>query len=310
MAKKRIDVVAPIVKVLEGAAVMFSDIIKSADNVKMSNTYKDYQQKNIRTKLPNCLLGIVVTGQLKNLPPKKNKETGVFSELDLDTTTENLSFGNIHLYDSKMNVLFYEVNQNGCNLDDYARYLAAIWNRKHDDNKVEISFSTVSRKGDYERMVKMSQFKDVSIKIALPTEVFNAYKDDNSTVFSILKRQLKDAVKSKSDYLTIDFGTFAKRTNKVGLDRSHTINWVKAVRYILKGSQKKNVEMLKVKGYFTDPHIPGSIQTINLVADTFDIYITLPDKTKHKDLQENDRTSQIEKLYNNNLSELQLIFGK
>lgn len=308
MAQKRVDVVAPCVKTLNGENVLFSKILSEVNGKKKSNTYKDHQLKLLKTEKENCAIGIVITGQLKNLPPKKNKASGVFSPLDIDTNKENLSFGNIFIFDGSICVLFYEVNQNGCSLDDFADYLQTKWNDANDDNKIEVSFAAVSRKGEYARFVKMSYYKEVYAEFANPREIIEAHKDDKSSTWAHAKKYLIAADKSNSDKLIIQFDTFGKKVNKIGLSRKTTLGFIDAVRYLLTGNQKKNVEKLRVKGYFTDPDSPKDLQPINLVADTFNIFIKLPDKIKQKDLQEFDRKGEIEKLYAKHLPELKEIF--
>lgn len=310
MAQKRVDVVAPCVKTLNGEDVLFSQILKDIDGKKKANAYKDHQLKLLTTEKVNCNVGLIITGQLKNLPPKKNKVSGVLSPLDIDTNKENLSFGNICIYDDSINVMFYEVNQNGCYLDDFANYLQTKWNETYDDNKIEVSFSAVSRKGEYSRFVKMSYYKEVYVEFSNPNEIIEAHKDDKSSTWAHAKKYISAADKSNSDKLIIHFSTFGKKINKAGLSRKTTKTFIDAVRYLLTGSQKKNVEKLKIKGYFTDPDSPKALQPINLVADTFNIYIKLADKIKQEDLQELDRKTEIEKLYDKHLSELKDIFKK
>ena len=63
-------------------------------------------------------------------------------------------------------------------------------------------------------------------------------------------------------------------------------------------------------GYFTDPNDPQTLQPINLVSDVFSIYIKLTTQTLHSDLQEGERKSEIEKIYQKHLPELKYIFNR
>lgn len=310
MAQKRIEVIAPHIKYMGEDEITFESILNHVNGKKHADSFKDYQLTVLKTTLSDCIVGIVNTGQNKNLPPKKEKATGKLSKLGIDINKENLCFGNILLYDKNLNILFYEVNMNGCYLDKFGEYLMNFWNIANKGMEIEVSFSTVSRKGEYARMLKMTHYTEYYAEFYNPTEILQAYKDDNSTTFSLAKRYLNDGVKNNSDKLIINFSTFGKKNNKTGLSRQALMKFVNSVMYLFKGDQKKNVAALKVKGYFTDPDMPKSIQPINLVADTFNIFIKLKDKIQQEDIQQIERQSEVEKLYNKHLPELKYIFKR
>lgn len=309
MATKRIEVIAPHIKYTGDEEITFESILTNANKQKSADAFKDYQLTLLSTELPNCTVGIINTGQNKNLPPKKEKATGRLSKLGINIEKENLCFGNILLYDAELNVLFYEVNMNGCFVSNLCDYLTSKWNGIHDE-QIEISFNAVSRKGEYSRMLKMTYYKEYYAEFANPTEILQAYKDDNSTQFSLAKRYLNDGVKSNSDKLVVKFSTYGKKNNKTGLSRQALMKFVNSVRYLFNGDQKKNVIALKVEGYFSDPALPKSLQPINLIADTFNIFIKLTDKVLQEDIQEIERKTEIEKLYSKHLPELKYIFNR
>lgn len=309
MARKRIEVIAPCIKYLGDTEIMFDSILTNVNGKKGADSYKDYQLKLLNTTLENCIIGIINTGQNKNLPPKKEKSTGQLSKIGIDIDRENLCYGNILLYDKNLNVLFYEVNMNGCSVDNLCDYFVKEWNKTQDE-KIQISFNSVSRKGEYERMLRMTYYKEFNAEFANPQEILEAYKDDNSSQFSLAKRYLSDGVKNNSDKFVIKFSTLGKKNNKTGLTRTSLMKLVNSVRYLFIGEQKKNVLALTVKGYFTDPDISSSIQPINLIADTFNIFIKLTDKVLQEDIQETERKTEIEKLYIKHLPELKIIFKR
>ena len=104
---KRIEVVSPNIKCY-GENVSFKQLLETVNSVKFQMEFKDHEIKLMNSELPNCSVGIVITGQNKDLPPKRNNQTGEFHQLNLDVHTEKLSFGNIFLYDDSINILFYE----------------------------------------------------------------------------------------------------------------------------------------------------------------------------------------------------------
>ena len=105
-SKKRIEVLQPVVKSTEDN-LTFEKLILTCNKYLYANEFKDYEL-SILSQKDNVTVGIITTGHNKNLPPKKNKVTGTHSTLGIDITKENLSFGNIFLYDANLNVLFYE----------------------------------------------------------------------------------------------------------------------------------------------------------------------------------------------------------
>lgn len=305
---KRIEVVSPNIKCY-GENVSFKQLLESVNSFKFRMEFKDHEIKLMNTKLDNCSLGIVITGQNKDLPPKRNNKTGEFYKLNLDVHTEKLSFGNIFLYDDSINILFYELNINGCYLNKLAEYIQNYWNSNNED-KVELSFTPVSRKGEYERMMRMGYYKEFYVELTNPTEIMQDYNDNNSSLFSTAKRYIKNSVNNKSDVLVLKYSTHGRRINKFGLLAKEVHNLARSFGVLLAGEQRKNVKKLKVTGYFTDPNDPQTLQPINLVSDVFSLYIKLTTQTLHSDLQEGERKSEIEKLYQKHLPELKYIFNR
>lgn len=108
--------------------------------------------------------------------------------------------------------------------------------------------------------------------------------------------------------MVVKFSTHGRKINKGGLGRQTILKYVKSFRHLFSIGQKRNVQVLKVQGYFSDPELPTTLQPINLVADTFTIYISLTDKLLHNDLQEEERASEVKKLYAKHLPELKMLF--
>jgi hypothetical protein len=307
---KRVEVISPLIRATNEDAANFKKVLQTVCTQKFGDEFKDHEINLLTTDLEDCVVGIVITGQNKNLPPKKDKATGAHSKLGINPSKENLSYGNIFLYSDTLNVLFYEVNVNGCYPDKLAEHIMRIWNHPSQKNRIELSFNPVSRKGEYQRLLKMTNYREVYAAFANPAEILQEYKDDNDSTLSMVKRYLKDGLNSNSDKLIVNFATFSKKNNKTGLSRQRVMKFVNSVRYLLNGNQRKNVTALKVLGYFTDPDSPKSKQPINLIADTFNIFIRLTNVTLLEDLQLAERKSEIERLYSRHLPELKLIFKR
>lgn len=305
---KRVEVLSPQIKCF-GGDITFEQILNVVNGKKFQNEFKDHEIKLMPTTLSNCLVGIVMTGQNKDLPPKRNNQTGEFSQLNLDVNREKLSFGNIFLYDVRINILFYELNMNGCYLDKLAENIQTYWNSQYDD-KIELSFVPVSRKGEYQRLMKMGYYKEFYVELTNPTEILQDYKDSTSSLFSMAKSYISKGMKNKSDVFVLKFATFGKQVNKIGLSAKAILELAKSFGFLLAGEQRKNVKKLQVKGYFADPNEPQTLQPINLVSDVFTIYIKLTVQTLPSNLQETERKEEIEKLYQKHLPELNYIFNR
>ena len=310
---KRIEVLSAKMKFFEETPnedrVKFEDVLTFMNGKKHNEEFKEYEIQILETKLENCIVGIVITKQKKNLPPKINTETGEIKPLDF-TEKEKLGFANVFLYDKTLNVFFYEVNINGCYPDKLIDFIMQKWTSDDENVKFDLSFPVVSRKGEYQRLLDMKHYTEIFVKLTQPTEILEDYKDDNSTLFSIIKRYLKDAVKTNSDTMIVKLSAFGKRVNKQGLDRNGSLRFINSVRHLLLGTQKKNVKKITVKGYFTDPDEADTIKPVNLVTDTFNIFIKLPVVTLLTNLQDDERKTEIENLYGNHLTELKYIINR
>ena len=313
---KRVEVLSAKMRYLKETSneekVNFGEVLTYMNGRKYYDEPKEYELelKLIETDIENCLIGIIITDQNKNLPPKRNRSTGVHSKLGLKEGEETLSFGNVFLYDTVLNVFLYEVNMSGCSIDKLIEFIQQEWARKRDGVKFDLSLHLISRKGEYERLLKMDHYTEILVELAQPTEILQDYKDDTSTMFSTIKRYLKDGLNTNSDTMTIKLSAHGVRTNKQGLDRKGLLKIVNSVRYLLKGSKKENVIKLAIKGYITDPNEPDTVRPINLVADTFNTFIKLPTVTQLANLQEIERKEEIERLYKKHLTELKNILKR
>lgn len=113
-----VDVLSPRITVQEGEnQVLFEDVL-----VFMNAEGREYRigEKSFHVSLFNDPIsedyveGLVITTQDSDIPPKRNKRTGEFSPVQIDTRTEGFAYANVFLYDKTRNVLLYEINKNGC----------------------------------------------------------------------------------------------------------------------------------------------------------------------------------------------------
>lgn len=301
--KKYVEVLTPRVKCFSNSQseITFLDILYYMSGKTVSYSDKEYIVKTYGCdNLENCIEGIIVTGQNKDIPPKRNNQTGEFSALSVDIVHEKLSFGNAFLYDKKQNVLYYERNKNGCFIDTLAKFFAQNWNQneeEHKDIKIELDFIAILRKGEYERAIKLGYYKEFFAEFTNPEAILEEMADDNSSLYGISKRCVQEAVKVKSDRFEIKMSAFSKQVNKDGLSIRTIKKYLNSVRSLLKGPMKCNVEKVRIKGYSTDPDDTSSIQTIDLVADVFKPYFLLTSNRLNSNLQEGERAQELRKVY-------------
>lgn len=301
--KKYVEVLTPRVKCLSqnDSEITFSDILSYMTGKTVYYSDKEYIVKIYGSgNLENCQEGIIITGQNKDIPPKRNNQTGEFSALSVDIAHEKLSFGNAFLYDKRLNVLFYERNKNGCFIDTLAKFIMQQWNqneREHEDIKIELDFIAILRKGEYARALRMGYYKEFIAEFTNPKEILEEMADDNSSLYGISKRCATEAVKAKSDRFEIKMSTFGKQVNKDGLSFRTIRNHLESVRTLLQGRMKGNVEKVRIKGYSSDPEDSSSIQTIDLVADVFKPYFRLTSNSLNSNLQEVERRQELRNAY-------------
>ena len=303
--KKYVEVLTPRVKCFSqnDSEITFSDILSYMSGKMVSYNEKEYIVRTYGSdNLENCIEGIVVTGQNKDIPPKRNDQTGEFSALSVDIDHEKLSFGNAFLYDKELNILFYERNKNGCFIDTLAKFFTQIWNQneeEHEDIKIELDFNAILRKGEYERAIKMGYYKEFIAEFTCPKAILEELEYDKSSLYGISKKCATEAVKAKSDRFEIKISTFGKQVNKDGLSIRTIKEYLRSVRTLLKGRMKSNVETVGIKGYSSDPEDSSSIQTIDLVADVFKPYFRLTSNSLNSNLQEVERRQELRKVYQN-----------
>lgn len=312
--KKYVEILSPRINCFSQTQqeVSFADVLSYMSSKIINCNDKEYIVKIYKDSLENCIEGIVITGQNKDIPPKRDNETGEMSALPVNVHKEKLSYGNAFLYDKKLNVLFYERNKNGCFIDTLAKTFVQIWNsdkNNHEDIKIKLDFLAILRKGEYERAVRMNYYKEFYAEFTNPTTILEAMEDNNSSLYGFARRCATEAVKAKSDRFEIKMSTFGKYLNKEGLSIRMMKEHLKSVRQLLLGSTKSNVEKVRIKGYSSDPDNSNSIQTIDLVADVFKPFFRLTSKSLNSDLQETERRQEMRAVYNRIFAEVKNSIG-
>lgn len=311
MAKKMIDIqLVSIESDVASAPVQLETVLVTLTDFKKDGNNKSFQIKIWNDgQTSNFVSGIVITEQIKDLPPKRNKDTGVFSSLGLQDN-ERLAYGNAFLYDKELKVIFYEVNGNGCYLDQFSAMLREEWNGRQQGQHnqiIDITFASIPKNGGYQQYLSMYYLKEFVLEVACPQAIIQEYQNRNRTLLGAITPDLNRAINNNADVMQIRYATLGKKANEQGLDASKIRKLVRAGQFILTGNQRANVRELKVVGFERSPEGRSHRTTADLITDLLKGSIELPTVNQHVDLQEVSRQSQIEELHSNMRQNIQTI---
>lgn len=303
MAKKMVDIqLVSIESDVANDPIQLETVLIALDTFKKEGNNKSFQIKIWNDgNNSNFVSGLVITEQIKDLPPKRNKDTGVFSSLGLQDN-ERLAYGNAFLYDKALNVIFYEVNGNGCYLDQFSSMIKEEWNQRQQGQQnqiIDITFASIPKNGGYQQYLSMYYLKEFVLEVACPHAIIQEYQNRNKTLIGAITPDLNRAINNNADVMQIRYATLGKKVNEQGLDATKIRKLVKAGQFILTGNQRANVRELKVVGFERSPEGRSHKTTADLITDLLKGSINLPTVSQHVDLQEVSRQSQIEELYSN-----------
>lgn len=315
MTNKNVDIqMTEVVSDVANQPVLLENVLNDLSGYKKILVRKNYEIKILDDgNNGDFVVGLVITEQLKDLPPKRNKVTGDFSSLGLQDN-EILAFGNIFLYDKNLKVIFYEVNGNGCYLDTFLDIIKEEWNnRQHGQaNQImEINLASIPQNGGLAQYRRMTYLKEFQFEITCPNAVLQECKDRGNSITSAINQDLRKAVNSNADIVSINYTTFGKTVNRQGLDASKIGKLIKAGTFLLGSEQRSNVKTLKVVGYEPNPNGNGRTvrRTADLIADLLKGTINLPTVVQQSDLQEQSRKTEIEALHTELLPRLRSLLG-
>lgn len=156
--KRSIDVLSVNLRFADDVhTVSFVDILNYMNGREYRCNEKIFNLNMLRTNKADCDLGIIVTTQDSDIPPKRNKNTGNYSPVQINTTEEGFAYAKIFLYDHRRNILLYEINRNGCYPYQFREFIYSHWNADEDNVKFDLTFSPVVRANEYKRMLRMDR---------------------------------------------------------------------------------------------------------------------------------------------------------
>ena len=315
MANKRrnVEVLSVSFRYAEGETqtVQFADILRYMNSRKFRMEEKIFDFTLLDCQIQDCMMAIIVTTQDSDIPPKRNKRTGVYSQVQINPVEEGFAYANILFYDIRRNILLYEVNKNGCFPNQFRDFIYHYWNEEVDNVRFDLSFPPVIRAHEYQRMLRMDYYKKISIELYAPTELLDCYEENCDSMYkNFLKHQINMGAQSNANTITIEQVALQKKVNPMGLSRSMVIGLVDAVKLIYDRGHHFNIQTMRIEGYTYDSEEPKKCKPIDIFADSFNESFKIPDIQVHTDVQQIDRIIGITDLYNRLLPEFRQLSGE
>jgi hypothetical protein len=287
------------------STVTFADVLRFMNEKEYRHYEKIFEFSLLTTDIENCLTGIIITTQDKDIPPKRHKHNKSFSKLEIDATIEGLAFANIFLYDIQRNVFLYEINRNGCFPNQLRDFIYATWNSEDENTRFELSFPAILRANEYQRMLEMNYYKRLIVELYKPTELINCFNEETDSLENnILKENIGLGIRNNADVITLEQVAMNKKLNPLGLSHDRVKGMIDAVKLgIADCGLRPNIKTLRIEGYTGDPE-DRALKPIDILADTFNEYFKITDIQVQIDVQQQERKQGIEKLYNKLLPEL------
>jgi len=283
----------------------FEDILRFMNGKEYRYSEKIFEFSLLQTNLQDCIVGIIITTQDKDIPPIRNKKTKKYSQVNINPAIQGLAFANIFLYDSHRNIFLYEVNRNGCFPKQFSDFITAKWIENNADTKFVLSFPAVLRANEYQRMLQMTYYKKITVELYRPNELLNCFDESTDSIENnILKHNLQISTQSNADTLKLEQVAMGKRINPMGLSHSRVQGLIDAVKLnIADRGFRNNIQTLKVEGYTGDAE-DRALKPVDILADTFDEFFKITDIQLQSDVQQGERKLGIENLYTRLLPEL------
>lgn len=287
----------------------FGDFLIGLDGVRQSMYGKDIEFELLENT-EYYVVGILITTQKKDVPPKRNGRTGQFSALDL-TNEEGLAYANILYYEKKHSILLYEFNKNGCYLEQFKDFLYRYLRSKYEPEilSVDIRFGRVLRQNEYRRAMDMRFYKSVEVEIAYPGEVINEFNAENGSIEEGIVAQLRSGIRNNAETVVLKQSVY--RGNKIGLSHGtvHEFIDLMLARILTNTQKRKHLTKLEITGIPDDPDIKRQ-DPVDLVADVLRSEFMLDQPRLQADVQKLLRKGEIKALFQNLKPEFDVIFGK
>lgn len=309
--KRKVDIVSVQINSLSGGVTpTFNQLLSCIEANEYYVNGKLFELSMLDSEVQGVAMAFIETTQDSDLPPVKNKQSKELTALDINPNEEGLAFANILLYDTRLNVLIYEINRNGCYLGKLKEWIERRWNENHEEQEIEINFPAIIRRNEYNRVIGMTNYRKLVCKLLNPTQiVYEMNNHSESLAEQIIRQQAENGIKTGADFVTIEQNCTLLRLNPHGLSRDFVRGVADFTRNLLQRTRlRQNVETIEITGYSIDPESNRQkIRTIDLLADTFDESFMIPEVQLQVNLQREDRKAGILRLYERIAPELRQI---
>lgn len=311
-----VDVLSPVITTQEGAApVTFENVLRFMQDREYRIGEKSFKFTLFNNPAhPHYVEGLVITTQDSDIPPKRNKRTGVFSSVDINTAEEGFAYANVFLYDTTRKVLVYEINKNGCFPRQFAEAVYANWNNPtlFEDGedphvRFDLKFPIFARRDEYNRMLRMNYYKKISVELVNPQGLVEDRLEEEDSIENWIKASVEKAAICNANIIKLEQSAISKRLNPAGLSHDGVREIVDRVRSLY---GRSNIQKLEVQGYTDDAEEPRRCRPVDLMTDAFKESFRIDSIQVHRDLQSASRKAGIESLYDRILPEIQQILGR
>lgn len=300
--KCKVDIVSIKIKQLEkeNFKMTFTDILKDAEILnqekKISNKLIHY---SIIEENDKYIIGFLRSTLDKDLPAKIDKKTKEISKLDVKES-EGLVYGSVFLYCKVLGCIFYEINKNSIYLDSFRKFILKCYSESIElKNKTsfDIIFGTIYRKHEYERALKMTQFKEFKMKVHQPGALLEDIKKVNRTLEDQVDldflSELENAASLNSDIAEIHYRTSSKEK---GLYRDKILPIIEKFHKLLGFSEvRDHIDVVEVVGYTVDSS--KAKKPIDLLGDIYYSSFNISVPRLDSDLQKKERTDCIKSIF-------------
>ena len=309
--KRKVDIVSVQINSLSGGVTpTFNQLLSCIEANEYYVNGKLFELSMLDSEVQGVAMAFIETTQDSDLPPVKNKQSKELTALDINPNEEGLAFANILLYDTRLNVLIYEINRNGCYLGKLKEWIERRWNENHEEQEIEINFPAIIRRNEYNRVIGMTNYRKLVCKLLNPTQiVYEMNNHSESLAEQIIRQQAENGIQTGADFVTIEQNCTLLRLNPHGLSRDFVRGVADFTRNLLQRTRlRQNVETIEITGYSIDPESNRQkIRSIDLLADTFDESFMIPEVQLQVNLQREDRKAGILRLYERIVPELRQI---
>lgn len=309
--KRKVDIVSVQINSLSsGVMPTFNQLLSCIEANEYYVNGKLFELSMLDSEVQGVAMAFIETTQDSDLPPVKNKQSKELTALDINPNEEGLAFANILLYDTRLNVLIYEINRNGCYLGKLKEWIERRWNENHEEQEIEINFPAIIRRNEYNRVIGMTNYRKLVCKLLNPTQIVHEMNNHSESLAEqIIRQQAENGIQTGADFVTIEQNCTLLRLNPHGLSRDFVRGVADFTRNLLQRTRlRQNVETIEITGYSIDPESNRQkIRTIDLLADTFDESFMIPEVQLQVNLQREDRKAGILRLYERIAPELRQI---